>query len=712
MVTWSARIAFLLKLAALSLAVILIGNGTAAAACGGSGQDACAAWKPGPQCNSGLKKYKGVCRNWGQKNKKAWPAKRVGFRCNSASLAPNPSGYCKPCGHSDGQPACEKLRKGPQCYRYMEKISGVCRARGGNGQQPYSGAGFDCKPGYNVGDAGTCQPCGGSGQIECEALRTGSQCDDGLESYQNTCRAWGIEGQKPWPASRVGFRCEKGLAPTGSGSSETCEPCGQAGQPACETMRTGKRCEEAYTQENDDGICEKRGGDGQPAFEGIGFECREGYNWDRGLPGNRTCEPCGGFGQVTCEAMRSGDICDEGLAQDRDWSLDRNRCYPTLMGKTTDAAWEKIDEVGEDMMALLGDAFAVHDDSGLTQSIADQDESAADDLSSATDDGANPCLLDAFKAFSVGATAEANFIIGVGIEGGIAWDVTPEPRKPWKWYGSVSKSTQLGAGTSYGANLGCWTSENNQLSGESVGLVIDLRDFIKRTHSLETDMLTDVAGGRTATVLIGIWFEREGDRLGDFAGITLSPVLGNGLNLLGATFVESKTGQFGAAAPGGRIQLSPLGTASVADGDTINYCKGACRIFADATPTPPAYETLPVTFGPANAMSSENAQSTRVVQPTQSTSDPADVATELDLVGTWSYELAGRTFIERVTAQDAGSITIQSAGANQGIVYDRTGPDTYENSAGRTFRFVTAERGIWFAADKSNAYPVTRLAGQ
>lgn len=711
MLLWSARIAFLLKLAALSLAVIFIGNGTAAAACGGTNQDACAAWKSGPQCNGSLEKYKGKCRNWGREDKKAWPAKRIGFRCNTASLAPNSSGNCKPCGHADGQPACEKLRKGPQCYRYMENIDGVCVMRGGNGQQPYSGAGFDCKPGYNVGDAGTCQPCGGNGQIECEAMRPGSQCNDGLDTYQNVCGAWGDEGQTPWPAIRVGFRCEKGLAPSGSGDSETCEPCGQADQPSCEPMRVGDRCEEAYTQENDDGICEKRGGNGQPAFEGIGFECREGYNWDRGLPGNRTCEPCGGFGQVTCEPLRSGGLCDEGFKQDRDWSLDRNRCYPSLMSKTTDAAWEKIDDVGEDLMDLLGDAFAIHDDSALTESIADQDDAAVDALSGSTDNGVNPCLLDDFRTFSVGATAEANFIIGVGIEGGIAWDVTPEPRKDWKWYGSVSKSTQLGAGSSYGANLGCWTSENNDLAGESVGLVIDLRDFIERTHGLKTDKLTDVAGGRTATVLIGIWFNRDGDKLGDFAGITLSPVLGNGLNLLGATFVESVTGQFGGpSAPGGTLLMSQLSTAILEDGQSINYCKGNCRVFTDATPAPPAYETLPISFGAQTAMSGGSTRSTRSVETARSTSEGVESSTDLSVAGTWSYELAGRTFLERITAQSGDSITIQGAGAADGIIYARVSPNTYENAAGRTFRFVTDSRGIWFTADKTKSYQVTRSA--
>lgn len=708
MLSWSVRLAFLLKLAALSLAIILIGNGPAAAACGGSNQDACPALKRGPQCNPGLEKYKGVCRNWGKEDKKAWPAKRIGFRCNTASLAPNSSGYCKPCGHADGQPACEKLRSGPQCYRYMENINGVCRARGGNGQQPYTGAGFDCKPGYNVGDAGTCQPCGGNGQIECEAMRPGSQCDDGLDSYKNICGAWGAEGQTPWPAARVGFRCEKGLAPSGSGDSETCQPCGKADQPSCEPLRPGKRCDDAYTQENDDGICEKRGGNGQPAFEGIGFECREGFNWDRGLPGNRTCEPCGGFGQVTCEVARPGSICDEGLEQDHDWSLDRNRCYPSLMSKTTDAAWDKIDDVGEDLMGLLGDAFSIHDDSGLTQSLANQDDAAADALSASTDNGVNPCLLDAFKAFSVGATAEANFIIGLGIEGGIAWDVTPEPRNPWKWYGAVSQSTQLGAGTSYGANLGCWTSENTELSGQSVGLVIDLRDFISKTHGLETDILTDVAGGRTATVLVGIWFERDGDRLGDFAGITLSPVLGNGLNLLGATYVESTTGQFGAAAPDGTMRISTLETGEIGNGESMNYCKGNCRIFAGATPTPPSNQPLPVTFSPASAQSA-SASAVRSTRAVQNVPPPAqDGNTDLMVQGAWSYDLAGRAMVERVTAQDGNSITIQSSGTASGIVYNRVGPDTYKNAAGRTFRFVSADRGIWFTADRQRSYQITR----
>lgn len=569
----TTKLAILGKIVFLCIAVAWIGHGPAEArACGGADQEACAAWKPGPQCNSGLKKYKGKCRAWGKRNEKAWPASRIGFRCDKGLGVKG--GECKPCGHGDGQPACEAARSGPQCYRYMENVNGICRARGGNGQDPYSGAGFDCKPGYNVGEGGKCRPCGGEDQVECEPLRKGPRCEDGLENYKNYCRAWGNEGKEAWPAIRVGFRCNTAdLAPNGAG---VCSPCGGSGQIACETMRPGNRCTANYHQENDAGICEARGGDGQPAFTGLGFECRPGHNWDRGFPGNRTCQPCGGMGQIVCEVMREGPVCEEGLTRDLKWG--RDICVPTLEDDVEQAALRFLEDAGTGLFnTIVPMAFELNDDEEQLDGLAGEDDGAGDAVEGDADTAAGGLGLPEIKTLTFGATAEANFIVGFGVETGVAIDIHNDPRNAMKWYGSGSASAQLGAGSSYGAVIGMYAKENDDIGGPSVGLVFDIRNLLD-TIGLSSNFLTDIGTqSSTATVLVGVWYERDGDELGDFAGITISPVLGVGGNALGTTYVEATTVQ--PFAPGGR----PIAVASVevAEGDdenVRNYCKNACRL--------------------------------------------------------------------------------------------------------------------------------------
>ncbi|MEO1028301.1 MAG: hypothetical protein AAFX02_04515 [Pseudomonadota bacterium] len=569
----TTKLAILGKIIFLCIAVAWIGHGPAEAQnCGGKDQKACGVWESGPQCNSGLKKYKGKCRAWGKRNEKAWPASRVGFRCDKNLGVKD--GKCVPCGHGDGQPACEAARSGPQCYRYMENVNGICRARGGNGQDPYSGAGFDCKPGYNVGEGGKCRPCGGEDQIECEALRKGPQCEDGLENYKNYCRSYGNEGKEAWPAIRVGFRCNTAdLAPNAAG---VCSPCGGSDQIACETMRPGNRCTANYHQENDAGICEARGGDGQPAFTGLGFECQPGYNWDRGFPGNRTCEPCGGLGEIVCEVMREGPVCEEGLTRDIKWG--RDICVPTLEDDVEQAALRFLEDAGTGLFnTIVPMAFELNDDEDRLEGLAGEDDGAAGAAESDADAAAGGLDLPEIKTLSFGAAAEANFIVGFGVETGVAIDIHNDPRNRMRWYGSGSASAQLGAGSSYGAVIGMWANENDDIDGPSVGLVFDIRNLLD-TIGLSSNFLTDIGTqSSTATVLVGVWYERDGDELGDFAGITISPVLGVGGNALGTTYVEATTIQ--PFAPGGLpITVSSVTIEEGDDESVRNYCTNACRL--------------------------------------------------------------------------------------------------------------------------------------
>lgn len=607
--------------------------------------------------------------------------RKLGFNCDKG-LAPQ-GGKCVPCGHEDGQPACEPMRKGPQCYRYMENVNGTCRARGGNNQLPYSGVGFDCKPGYNVGDNGRCAPCGDNGELVCEPMRKGPQCNDGLNEDDGFCTNRGLEGGEPWPAIRPGFRCEKGTAP----HEGICQPCGDTGQPACEPMRAGNRCERAYNQENDDGICEARGGDGQPALQGLGFECRPGFNWDGGLPGNRTCEPCGGLGEIVCEVMREGSICNEGLVQDH--HLGRNTCVPSLAGDVEQAAWAWLEETGEGIYnMLLPMAFEMHEDENFLDSLANEDDGAEDEAESRVGE----IDLPEFKAISIGATAEANFIIGIGVESGFAFDTHNSPAKKPKWFGSGSASTSIGAGSSYGANVGLWTAENDELAGRSVGLVVDLRDVL----GVDSDVLSDIGTqASTFTVLVGVWFERTDDfELGDFAGFTLSPVLGVGSNLVGATYVEATTVQARNASDG-TVALSEIKTIEVDDVKTKNFCRGACRI--------PISDTRAPVRTQSDSARLESSQSASNGALAKANADQAG-----GYLGKWKIALGGTSLVEEVKIYNAHYIITHRPSSGATTRYEAQGGNEFRAANGARIRFDSTSRGVWISGDGSTTYGMTK----
>lgn len=155
--------------------------------CSRKDQPACEPLRRGKKCANGLNEYKGICRAWGQKNEFPWPKERPGFQCDK-ELAPH-NGKCLPCGYRN-QPMCEAARKGPQCFDYLgETKEGICRELGGEGQLKYEGAGFDCKPGFNVNPdkPGYCTACGALNQPGCEPVRRGKRCDEGLKVENKRC---------------------------------------------------------------------------------------------------------------------------------------------------------------------------------------------------------------------------------------------------------------------------------------------------------------------------------------------------------------------------------------------------------------------------------------------------------------------------------------------------------------------------------------------
>jgi len=670
-------ITVLVKLAFLCLAVAWIGAGSAEASCGAQNEKACAAWK-------------------------------IGFRCDSASLAPNPSGICKPCGHRDGQPACETMRPGPRCFRYMENIDGVCRARGGQGQRPYSGVGFDCKPRYNVGSDGMCTACGGDQQILCEAARPGARCNNGLESYDGLCQNRGDNGEKAWPARRIGFRCnEANLAPN---NDNVCVPCGGIGQVQCETMRPGNRCTAAYTQEID-GICKARGGHGELAFEGIGFDCRPGFNYRRQSNGEKRCEPCGGQGQLICELARPGKPCNEGLSHDFRWG--RAVCVadePELDDLVYEAAIETLQDAGEGIFnAIMPMAFEIHEDQDTLEGIENEDGDAAEEL-----EGGSQTIAEAFdfKTLSVGVTAEANFIIGVGVESGVAFDIT-EDDDPMKWYSSVAISNQLGAGSSYGGVVGVWNTKNDELGdpldeggAQSVGMVFDIRTVLEFA-GYKSNMLADIGTqSSTATILVGVWFAREEDVTDykdlTFTGITLSPVIGVGTNVAGTTYVEATTVQSNAPSSG-EFTLAQLDSRTLSGGTQINRCFGQCWIEGLGREVPQYASVLPVSVD-------TTLSATRSVDhgdaPAQEESAPGPT-----LAGSlWMFEVQGQKLYLKVVEANLDSVVIQRANSSERTTYSRIRNGEYADSSGQRVSWTDEQSGTWVSADGSRSYVMVRVS--
>ncbi|RIJ32991.1 hypothetical protein [Henriciella mobilis] len=212
------KIIFLLKFAALAIIASVIFSGTAAAACGGKNQDACAGWKPGPTCNDGLTRYQGKCRDWGQPNRKPWPDKRIGFQC-SKNYAPQ-GNRCKPCGKGDGQPACEFGRIPSGCGNGYINDNGTCRACGRDGQKacPKIEFGYPCFSNTSAPDEnGICRPCGKEGQKACRAMKEGRQCELWTTNTNGYCRPCGGEGQQACRITDRGDTCKEGLKRTLSG---------------------------------------------------------------------------------------------------------------------------------------------------------------------------------------------------------------------------------------------------------------------------------------------------------------------------------------------------------------------------------------------------------------------------------------------------------------------------------------------------------------
>jgi hypothetical protein len=250
----------------------------------------------------------------------------------------------------------------------------------------------------------------------------------------------------------------------------------------------------------------------------IGTDCQKGWFLDIG---HGKCYSCQGFNRTAyavtdaracsrlvgvkrARATRTRDsaYCPEGsfqhLLTGRCYSCpeyyDRNlrtgddpskfnACTLTDAGIARERGLAKAEELAPQMADAMLAALSLSNDSSTTARLKAKDSALAADASQAA--GANPCALDAFKTWSLGATAGADIIVGASGESGMAVDIRKAAREGATqqrnayWYAAGSYSFGPNAGASAGVNYGCWVDDNNNLGGDYHGFAFDVLDIAK-----------------------------------------------------------------------------------------------------------------------------------------------------------------------------------------------------------------------------------------
>lgn len=586
----------------------------------------------------------------------------IGFDCKKG-YAPNKAGQCVKCGHKD-QPACEPMRKGPQCFDYLEKINGICIARGGQGDLPYSGAGFDCKPGYNVGSNGRCTRCGGKDQVVCEPMRGGNQCKAGLDKFQGMCRAWGKQGEKPRPRLLPGFPCDKGLVT----HNDRCVPCGGLDQPMCRAVRAGPQCRD-YLGEVD-GWCRKRGGEGELRYENLGFDCKPGFNVDP--DDTQRCTRCGGLNQPPCEPMRKGKICDDGLVRSK---VVNGRCVLPPYH--------------------LADPFKVYNRSNRTVFVSVHwitpdgdfwtmatDDIAAGGSKSFNIAGALDCYPDKFEQ----GNTRTNPLSGLFEEQS---DSCKGQHFQVLFWNSKAKFNQYAAEMSLIPIFTAiaWDQTVGKISGGLMPV-----SGAEQVAELTADIWSDIRDPEGTMAGWGVhdWamnLPQESAWVAYWGKGTKSDVVLDEAEYVGNPKTIVHPGQ---RTPHPHTWFL-LTDSQGALAQTNQVCdEGMC-------PNP--------NYTRSRASSStllSTANASTVVGTTA-------VGTQgFNTLGLWDFEVNGKLLTDEFVEQTNSYVVLRRYGTTQNRRYEKVGDNEYRNKRGSTFRFVSNDRGIWISPDKKTVYQLKK----
>ncbi|MEM1036685.1 MAG: hypothetical protein AAGI14_07990 [Pseudomonadota bacterium] len=704
----ASKFTIVLKLAVLCLAVAFIGQGTAAACggknesvcswkvfkcdknyapnssdkcvrCGGKGQPACEALRPGKRCTAAYtqKNSNDICEARGGNNQ---PKLRgIGYDCRPGHNVGS-NGKCTKCGGTN-QVACEATRPGKQCtVAYNQKNSdGICEPRGGNNQPKLKGIGYDCRPGFNVGSDGKCTTCGGTDQVACEATRPGDRCTAAYTQANSDgiCEPRGGEGQPIM--SGIGFDCRPGFNWQKDDDGEKiCTACGGTGQVACEATRPGTRCTAAYTQANDDRICEPRGGEGQPILSGIGFDCRPGFNWRKNAEGEKYCTACGGENQIGCEATRSGQgFCNEGYEYD----LGDKRCY-LKPGEYDDPFY--VTNYSSSSVYATVHWYATNDELW----IMDEAEIAANSTHEFWIAGERTCTTEKYNS---GSAYDPSNIVQVIFGDRLRDTCAAQHFQVLFWSDEFDRVK--------------WAVEN-ALVGSVIQIMMEYGGG--KAVAKVTNGLIPVPGVSSATDAVSLWlfnvYRDLRDPNGDLAEFGVHAWAYNLPQRKGwvAYWGEDYRPDFGlttSETPNHEALLHPCerggfswATAPNDDGDLV----GGIEIpdAGDCDDWEPSSASVPLTVTASYG--------SRVAQSVS--------AAPVSLVGSlWMFEIQGNKFYLKVTDQRSNTISVQRANSTEQTTYTRSASGNYVAADGQRLAFTNATTGQWISADGAARYTMSRV---
>ncbi len=268
------------------------------------------------------------------------------------------------------------------------------------------------------------------------------------------------------------------------------------------------------------------------------------------------CTRCGTEGAKPCPVTTLRRSCDKFLAED----FAKGVCVKTQAGFVHEAALVELGRYASALLTKAGDALSLSQDREVVDGLRQANPQKVGDKAKPA---LNPCVLDAFNTWTLGGTGETSLIIGGGLETGMAVDVSPEGRsgnqRAAYWYGDASYSLGLSIGSSAGINYGCWTAQNNNILGAYHGITMSYGDMLGplpelKQHKTLIDLRTANPG---LDFVIGVWFSYDENisedtvlevfpikhGVGEFLGITLTPVFGQGVGI-GPQYVRAYTGQF------------------------------------------------------------------------------------------------------------------------------------------------------------------------
>lgn len=391
-----------------------------------------------------------------------------------------------------GQFECGLLAQFPSCNATLTASGGKCYQCGGEGELEcaFSVQMPSCDPGRSA-RAGRCYGCGGVGEYECDITVQFPSCDAGLNAYGGRCETCGALGERECHASVQIPSCDAGLNAYGG----RCEVCGGLDERECHVSVQLPSCDKPYA-----------------ASEGF-------------------CTFCGGLGQIPCPLSVRVPSCDFGLEE----HFFEGTCSNDTIAQVHEASIEKLGEIGGNLVLMMGAAILVGLEDELARLIENRDPSAAD--TARPNPAVNPCVMEQFNAWTLGGTADINVVLGGILESGMSVDISPAGRsgnqRSAYWYGGASYGFGLSVGASAGLNYGCWVAQNDQISGDTHGMVYDIFELIPIIQAIRAREITKVLNPGVS-MAVGVWFdESQGEFPGTFQGITLTPAVGQGIDLGG-----------------------------------------------------------------------------------------------------------------------------------------------------------------------------------